>query len=319
MAHLVESMAYVGDTPWHGLGNQLAKGQSLQVWQQQAGMNWEILESPVRYETHTSQDSPLERVFDKHKVLYRSDNFKPLSVVGSRYHIVQPIEVLGFYKDLTEALGFELETAGILKEGRKFWALARTGDSVTFHGRDLMNAYVLLATSCDGTLATTAQFTSIRVVCNNTLAVALGNSDGAVKVPHSTKFDAQYMKNQLGITSHQWSDFSYRLKQMSNRKVNTQEIEYFYRDVFSSKDKEIELIDSHYGARKALELFNGRGRGAELSSAHNTVLGLLNSITEYVDHEQRARNNEFRLDSAWFGQGALLKQKAAQLATNLIH
>src|SRR5471032_1733679 len=120
--------------------------------------------------------------FPENKVLFRSDTNAPLSVVSHRYHVVQPSEILEFYRDLTEVSGYELETAGVLKGGRKIWALARTGQSSTIKGNDAMNAYVLLATACDGSLATTAQFTSIRVVCNNTLAVALDAGNGAVKV-----------------------------------------------------------------------------------------------------------------------------------------
>jgi phage/plasmid-like protein (TIGR03299 family) len=93
--------------------------------------------------------------------------------VSQRFQEVQPMEILHFYRDLTEQSGFELETAGVLKGGKKFWALARTGQSSALKGKDVSNGYILLATACDGTLATTAQFTSIRVVCNNTLAIAL--------------------------------------------------------------------------------------------------------------------------------------------------
>ncbi|MCU0188973.1 DUF932 domain-containing protein, partial [Citrobacter freundii] len=101
----------------------------------------------------------------------------------------------------------ELETAGVLKGGRKFWALARTGQSAALKSKDVSNGYILLATACDGTLATTAQFISIRVVCNNTLAIALrgqNSSAGVVKVPHSTKFDAEKIKQQLGISIKNW-------------------------------------------------------------------------------------------------------------------
>lgn len=108
-------------------------------------------------------------------MLFRSDTKAPLSVVSQRFQVVQPSEILDFYRDLTEVSGFDLnQTAGVLKGGRKIWALARTGQSSTLKGNDVNNADVLLATAYDGTLATTAQFMSIRVVCNNTLAVALG-------------------------------------------------------------------------------------------------------------------------------------------------
>ncbi|MBN0134206.1 DUF932 domain-containing protein, partial [Pseudomonas aeruginosa] len=92
--------------------------------------------------------------------------------------VVQPREVLEFYRDLTQVSGYELETAGVLKGGRKFWALARTGQNTSLKGNDLVNGYLLLATSCDGTLATTATPTTVRVVCNNTLTIAV---DGATR------------------------------------------------------------------------------------------------------------------------------------------
>jgi phage/plasmid-like protein (TIGR03299 family) len=104
---------------------------------------------------------------------------------------VQPRDILEFYRDLTERSGFELETAGSLKGGRKIWALARTGQTGLLKGNDRTNAYVLLATACDGTMATTAQFTSVRVVCNNTLAVALNGQTQSVKVSHRSVFDGK--------------------------------------------------------------------------------------------------------------------------------
>src|SRR5262245_30212424 len=121
MAHLVETMAYVRETPWHGLGSMLSDDAPLEVWLKEAGMDWRILEAPVHFQASEGQ-----HCFDAQKVLYRSDTFAPLSVVSKRYQVVQPKEILEFYRELVEAGGFELETAGVLKEGKKLWALART-------------------------------------------------------------------------------------------------------------------------------------------------------------------------------------------------
>lgn len=128
---------------------------------------------------------------------------------------MQPREVIEFYRDLTEVSGFQLETAGVLKGGRKEWALARTGHSATLQGNDVTNVYVLLATACDGTMATTAQFTAVRVVCNNTLAVAIDDSKGAVKIRHNTTFDPETVKCQLGISVSHWYTFMYRMRLVS--------------------------------------------------------------------------------------------------------
>lgn len=318
MSHLVETMAYVGQTPWHGLGTQLTHNQPIEVWAEQAGLNWEIKQTPVRF-TADEQDltsSPL--TFINKKVLYRSDTKEPLSVVSNRFQVVQPGEILEFYRDLTEVSGFELETAGVLNGGKKIWALARTGQSVALRGNDVTNGYVLLATACDGSLATTAQFTSIRVVCNNTLAVALNDSSQSVKVPHNTTFDAEAVKKQLGISVASWNDFIYKLKTLSLREVSNKDSEDFFRHVFATPDKKLGLGVAETPMIKAKSLYEGQGRGSMLESSRGTAFGLLNSITEFVDHERRAKTIDNRLDSAWFGQGAVLKQRAFEHAMTLV-
>ena len=321
MSHEVEQMAYVGDTPWHGLGNELQVGQPLEVWARQAGMDWDILESSVHYSTGETDGHETMLSFPQHKVLFRSDSRAPLSVVGQRYNVVQPREILEFYRDLTDKSGFELETAGVLKGGRKLWALAKTGQQGTLSGNDRTEGYVLLATACDGSLATTAQFTSVRVVCNNTLAVSLDNARTAVKVRHSTTFDAADVKKRLGISVSAWDEFMYRLKTLSERKVQHAEAERFLRTVFaepaSREPPDAPRVNERAAAR-AQALFDGDGRGADLPSSRHTAYGLLNAVTEFVDHERRARSADYRLDSAWFGQGAALKQKALEQATALV-
>ena len=236
MAHQVQTMAYVGETPWHSLGNALPPKQSIDVWAKEAGMDWQICSSPVRYMTEQVGSLGSIMSFDEQKVLYRSDTKAPLSVVSDRYQVVQPREVLEFYRDLTEVSGFELETAGVLKAGKKFWALAKTGKESTLKGKDKVNGYILLATSCDGTLATTATLTSIRVVCNNTLTVALNGAASAVKVPHNTVFDGQAVKKQLGIAVSQWDGFMYRMKTLSERKVKSHESMNYFLNVLCQAD-----------------------------------------------------------------------------------
>ena len=310
MSHLVENMAYVGRTPWHGLGNQLASQQPLEVWMREAGMDWEIRETPVRF--ISSEAGALGQIssFPDQKVLFRSDNQAPLSVVSNRFKVVQPREVLEFYRDLTEQSGFELETAGVLKGGRKLWALARTGQSTTLKGKDTTKGYVLLATACDGTMATTAQFTSVRVVCNNTLAVALGSGAGAVKVPHRSVFDAEAVKRSLGITVSAWDEFMYRMKHLSNRPVKDSEAHHFLLRVMADPDKATISKGTERNMARVRALYDGEGLGADLASSRGTAYGLLNAVTQFVDHERRARSQDNRLDSAWFGQGAALKRRA---------
>lgn len=313
-------MAYTGETPWHQLGNQLPAKQPIEVWAEKAGMNWQICETPVRYMTEQAGSLGSIMSFAEQKVLYRSDTKAPLSVVGGRYQVVQPKAVLEFYRDLTDVAGFELETAGVLKEGKKFWALARTGKSVTLKGNDVVNGYILLATSCDGTLSTTALPTTVRVVCNNTLAMALNGASSAIKVPHSTSFDAQAVKKQLGIALSAWDGFMYSMKTLSERKVKTHESMNYFLKVLCQTDGHVDPtlgLTNERALKKVLALYDGHGRGAELSAASGTAWGLICAITEYVDHEKRAKNAAYRLGSAWFGEGSNLKQRALAYALQL--
>ena len=344
MAHQLEHMAYVGDTPWHGLGNPLAPNQPIEVWAQQAGMDWRIESSDVSYMAKNDKGQNIILPFEEQRVLYRSDTHAPLSVVSQRFQEVQPHSILEFYRDLTEQSGFELETAGVLKGGKKFWALARTGQSTALKGKDVSNGYILLATACDGTLATTAQFTSIRVVCNNTLAIALKaqhsapNNTGVVKVPHSTRFDAEKVKQQLGISVRGWDEHMYQMKQLSQRKVSQTQAAAYFEAVFNNTnltvmEQEDSIIQFYQNVAaksenksepngralsKVMQMFNGHGRGAELSSAKDTAYGLLCAVTEYCDHERRAMSTDHRLDSTWFGMGAAIKQRGLEQALRLV-
>ncbi|WP_426990889.1 DUF932 domain-containing protein [Cupriavidus sp. 30B13] len=319
--HLVQTMAYINETPWHGLGNKLAPHQPLEVWAERAGMNWRIEQAQVRFVTD-GDDATHIHAFADQKVLYRSDTKAPLSVVSNRYQVVQPAEILEFYRDLTEVGGYQLETAGVLKDGKKLWALARTGQSVSLAGRDEVKGYLLLATACDGSLATTAQFTSVRVVCNNTLAIALGDNAGAVKVPHRSQFDAQAVKRQLGVAISSWDGFMERMKALSQRKVTGYTAEKFLQRVLSNPvipaAERTGKVNNDRAIRAALALFNGRGMGSNLASAESTAWGLVNSVTEFVDHQRRARSTDHRRDAAWFGQGASIKQKAWEEALKLV-
>ncbi|MBO9855134.1 DUF932 domain-containing protein [Xanthomonas sp. A1809] len=315
--HLVESMAYKGQTPWHGLGNSLGKHQPIEVWRRQAGMEWEIKESEVRY-TAQCHGSNGTSAFPGQKVLYRSDTQAPLAVVSRRFQVVQPGEILEFYRDLTALHGFELETAGVLRGGQKFWALARTGQSTSLKKRDRVDGYLLLATACDGTLATTAQFTSVRVVCNNTLQIAVGQSAGAIKVPHRSQFQPDAIKRQLGIVVSGWEDFVDRMKALCEFPVGPDAADTLMRRVLTYAIPSTTQVVNEQAVAKVRALYEGAGRGSKLASSRATAWGLLNAVTEHVDHHRRARSNDHRRDAAWFGQGTKIKQRAWEEVMGLV-
>ena len=297
------AMAYVGDErPWHGLGQQLETGASIETWAEQAGMNFTIGGAPVMFQDNHGE----MHAQGSKQVLYRQDTGAALGVVGNKYKVVQPIEIMEFFRDLTKEQGFELETAGVLFGGAKYWALARTGNEVTIAGNDVLKDYLLLATACDGTLKTTARRTSIRVVCNNTLNLSSqkANTGTDIKISHATTFNADDVKSELGLGLDEWTIFAEQARQLSETPVSDAQAIEFVRNLFQDKS---EMGNTQSG--KVLQLFSGQGKGSDYKSSKGTAWGLLNATTELLDWHQ-GNNQDRRLEAAWLYGGVNLKQQA---------
>jgi phage/plasmid-like protein (TIGR03299 family) len=311
-------MAYVGETPWHGLGEKLDENATIAQWTEAAGMDWAINRSRVRY-----GDADNTRIIDDQHVLFRSDTKDALGIVSSKFKIVQPREVMEFFADLTGVAGFTMETAGTLFGGKRFWALARTGQTAVIKsGADLVGQYLLLATAADGSLATTGRFTTVRVVCNNTISQALsGKAKHEVKISHRSVFDSAAMKDQLGIERDGFTQWVHAMRQLANENVRNDEAEQTVFKLLTKEDwskatmEQITDARATRGYKTIMSLFEGAGKGATMSGVKGTRWGLLNAVTEYADYHVRATSQDNRLASAWFGAGDDLKTKALELLT----
>lgn len=324
------NIAYVGKAPWHELGAEMAAGASIEEWRKAAGLDYTVQATPVIYEPVLAQNHDGQRTFNQRSVLYRSDNGAPLSVVSGRYNVVQPGEALEFFRKLVDHNGFSLEVAGALDDGKRIWALARVGDGAPVIGHDEVRPYVLLATSYDGTMATTAKFTSVRVVCHNTLTMSAGykgfkgeadyEGDGvmsAVRVPHSKTFDPDDVRMDLGIVLNQWERFLVQTRGLAATRVNEAFNVAFLKQLLPAPTKtvngKVERLPVEDGAAfKAIMARIKEGCiGSEIPGVRGSAWETLNAVTEYVDH---ARGGErTRLSSAWFGSGEALKNRAAEL------
>ena len=323
MAHMIDestgraAIAYAGATPWHGLGQALTPGASIDEWTREAGLSYTVLESPVQYSTPAS--SELQSWPDR-KVLHRSDTGAPLAVVSDGYRVVQPVEIMDFFRELVELGGFQLETAGALSYGRRVWALASVADAAPVVERDLVKPYLLLGTSYDGTMATVAKFTAIRVVCNNTITAAvggygeadLGYLKSAVRVLHSERFNPEAVRLQLGIVANAWESFLVQSRQLADRPMAAEVADDFVAELLKPYHTSKLPINETRAYKRILALFNGGAIGSELPGVAGTRWAMLNAVTELVDHE-RGRSNNTRIESAWFGAGAALKARAAEL------
>lgn len=310
MVAAVETMAYVGATPWHGLGNKVEENITLEEFQKEAGLDWSVSKRPVQfYDKDDEFLQPELHSFKNKFVLARDTDNKPFAVVSDRYKPVQPKEIFKFFEDLLSMHNMKMHTAGALLDGGRIWCLAQTGDVHKVLGQDRVDGYLLLSTSYDLTLSTLAQFTSVRVVCNNTLQQALRDSTGRVTIPHIKEFNAASIKDQLGIGRDQWIAFTGAIDLLARMKLDADKAASVMDKVFAiPEDPEKRMAcGDRLHAQNVVDMFKHRTFiGADI--AGQTGWGLVNSLTEYVDWKKRARGQGNRLNNAWFGEGAKLKQ-----------
>jgi phage/plasmid-like protein (TIGR03299 family) len=330
MAHLIDlsngraNMAFVGEKPWHGLGQELSEGASIDQWRVEAGLDWTVQRAQVYF-----KDTDERFRKGTSEILYRDDTYGQLGIVTDRYKIVQPSTVLEFFRDIVDAGHMKLETAGSLDDGKKVWALAKTGDSFSLFGQDRLEGYLLLSTSFDGSMATRAQFTSVRVVCNNTLQLSNREAKGAIKIPHSTDFNADGVKIDLGILGSTFTQFETQAADLARVTLDRRQAMDLLLSIMEPKlhadiqSGKVDPKDSALSTKRnnqiltIFDLYQGKGMGSGFRSSQSTAWGLVNAVTEYVDHQQgNSTNNRFR--SAQFGPGAILKDLAFQTALKLV-
>lgn len=310
------NIAYVGKEPWHGLGTKLNPKTPYDIWLKEAGFLWTAEKAPILF-----RDKDGVEHYGDNQILYRSDTKAQLGVCSDRYKIVQPEEVMGFYRDLVGVHGWDIEVAGCLDGGKRLWALAKTGDNFGVNGTiDTVETYLLLATSFDGSMATIGKFTSVRVVCQNTLTMSLGDGIAQVAIPHSRQFNSDEMKLKLGIHTAATAKLKEEAAEMAKYKLKDSEAMKFIIRVLEGKDKDPESMSTRGCniATNVFNLFRGNGMGATLQSADGTLWGAVNAVTEYLDHHINTRSDNNRVKSAWFGAGDEKKVFAYNEALKLV-
>lgn len=297
-------------------------GDDLPTIRAKSGTDFSLQRAKVRFATaHGMTPDAFSEMPDQHVIL-RSDNKAPMGIVSDKYKLVQPAQVMDWMDTLTHSAGFQIETAGTLFGGRKYWCLASIGDDCEIVPGDRVGGYLLLTTSCDGSSATVGQFTTIRVVCNNTLTMSLAQK-GQHKITHRSVFNPETMRSKLGIAHEMFGDFARNASRLADKMVSKARAERMFAELIAEKKPddltlpEMEKVSSSLAFNKLLALFDGDGKGSRLDGVRHTAWGWLNAVTEYADHHARTTSAENRMNSAWFGAGADMKDRALQLATAL--
>ena len=314
MAHEVEmidgvaQMAYAGDVPWHGLGVEVSNDLTPEQMMRKAGLDWSV----EKVNSFIEVDG--ERIPTGQQSLVRSSDNKILTNVGGDWNPVQNSEAFEFFSEYVLAGDMEMNTAGSLKGGSNVFALAKVKDSFTILGEDQVDSYLLFSNPHQYGKAIDVRFTPIRVVCKNTLTFSLNSaSKNFVKLNHRSVFDADQVKETLGIAHDKFSQYKEMAEFLSTRRFTAESLVQFYNDVFpyTHKESEVKTIkDLSKTARDAYEVLETQP-GANFGEG--TWWQALNSVTYLTDHKL-GRNADTRMQSAWFGVNQSRKIKAANKA-----
>lgn len=313
----INSMAYYGETPWHELGVKVKTAMTSADAMEKASLNWNVKRVPL----FLQENGGFHRMVE-HAAIVRQDTQDILGVVGPGYTPFQNREAFSLFDGIVGEKAAMYHTAGALGKGEKVWLLAKLPGYVRIMGDDITEKYLLLATSHDGSLKLTTMFTPIRVVCQNTLNIALSNSEAKRYATRHTLNIGTRVRNiqdTLGIINAKFGLFEELSQKLAVTQLTSEAVASYFKNsgvVPELKNGEEPSTRAKNILDEVSELFEV-GKGAELKSAKGTAWGAFNAVVEYVDYKRGSDAN--RTDSLLFGSGANIKQTAWNKAVELVH
>ena len=315
MAHLVETMAFAGETPWHGLGQRVPADLTPAQMLKSAGLDWSV----DKIQTFASIKG--KQVYTGKDALVRSSDGRILDVVSQDWNPLQNEEAFEFFNDFVCSGDMEMHTAGSLKHGQIVWALAKVKESFDVFGGDQVDSYLLFTLPHKFGQSIDVRFTPIRVVCNNTLTLSLSSKqDNMVKVSHRREFDGDQVKMMLGIASDKLAKYKEMAKFLGSKKFKQESVTDYFNRIFPvnaygrSKNEETRVKkELSSSAELALQALHEQP-GAEF--AEGSWWQAFNAVTYLTDHVI-GRTQEGRLTSAWYGPNKALKVKALETAVEM--
>jgi len=308
MSHEIESIAWTGEKPWHGLGVEVSGDLTPQEILVAAGLDWEVR----KYSTFA-------RVGDKQvstgkKALIRlSDNKVLSSDVGPNWEPIQNIEAFEFFDEFVDSNSMTMETAGSLKGGKIVWGLAKVGEAFELFGGDTVESYLLFSNSHQYGRTTVIDHTAVRVVCNNTLTEALSQKgSNRVTLSHRAKFDPEEAKELLGLAHMKLDNYREAAEFLGSKRASEEDVVEFMNALWPVKGEDAKKQIS-LPAKKALEAVTNQP-GAQF--AEGSWWQAFNAATYTTDHIL-SRDAETRLFQTWFGYHRDTKEQALKLAQKM--
>lgn len=313
------------NAPWSSLGTDLPQGLSPTEILKASNLDWEVKKQPLMIAEETDGIFHSVRKLDSHSALIRADNDKSLGICGTRFQITQNHEAFKFFDKFCEGGQMQMHTAGSFDGGRWVWALAKVSEGFVLPGDDRVESYMLMANPHIWGEALKVMFTPIRIVCKNTLMLALKgfNSEHAFRMMHTKTFNNDEIFKQaevaLGLAKEQEETHKEQALFLASHayKSEQDQFHYFMKVLYPKAAEAVANDNLAYTelslkVKNLLDWVDGQP-GADLKSSKGTYWGLYNALTYWADHEA-GRTQSNRLKSAWFGDNAHLKRRALSVA-----
>ncbi len=316
----IDTMMYVGEMPWHGLGVELNKPATAEEAIIAAGLDWEVKLSSVLFESWNNEENEYNTPgeYENQNVIYRTDNQKPLGIIGNRYQPIQNRDAFKFFDPIVGEGAAIYHTAGSLRDGKTIWLLAKLPNDIEVGQDDIVEQYVLLTNNHEGKQALRIRYTPIRVVCMNTLQAALMTPGKIARVWHSGDVDKNFRSAAefLGMIKIVAKESAVIWRKMYKQITEIVAIEYFEKVFINIKKEPPSLKLTNTRDRLLYLFYNGMGNEGK---AESTIWAAYNAVTEYLDHFRMSQAlGDRRLWSTWFGTGVDIRQRATAEAIKLI-
>lgn len=341
----------VKEKAWHGLGTVLDKCPTSEEAIKIAGLDYEVKLAPiyaqlvnVNREIAKHNDTVIKDTnsnegtyFNAEKIenkfaTYRADTNDVFGIVGNRYEILQNTKAFKFFDDIVGKGEAIYETAGSLGNGETIFITAKLPDYIHVQNHDIIEKYLLLTTSHDGTSSTQIMFTPVRVVCNNTLQLAVnqsGKSKYSVRHTASASENLKKVIDYMGIVNMYSKEMEVVYNNMSKTFIKENEVSKYFDMIFLTSDEMKELAsgtrrDRVISSRKMNTInnvykFYNEGIGQDEITTRGTLFGAYNAVTGYYQNVKSFNNETKRFNNLLNGRAYNTSQKALDIALPIIN
>ncbi|MBI3725379.1 DUF932 domain-containing protein [bacterium] len=319
MAHNIDistgkpAFAFTGPRPWHGLGIEVPGLMTTREALVAGGLDWTVSKRALM--TADADALPVDSRF----AIVRDDTKAVLGSVGSDYTTVQNAEAISVFDEALGPANARVEAVGALGRGERVFALARLHDG-TFEPApgDQVEPYFLMTTAHDGSGCVTLLFTTVRVVCQNTLTAAIRGARREIRVKHTQGVHEGLKLAPMILAESEtyWSRLRETLAGMASRQADRERVRRFLSKLFPDYvDENGQVVPKAHvlKLRETVEgLFDGGAIGADL--AGRSDYALYNAVADYIDHHKTLRSGR-TWEWSVFGAGSVLRQRAFDLLT----